>query len=213
MGASKRAAELIVQSLGIQDNNTTFSAVRFGNVIASNGSVIPRFMSQINNGGPVTVTHQDVERYFMSIPEASRLVLRASSLSKGDEIFILNMGEAIKILDLAKLLIKRSGKVLGKDIEIVFSGLKKGEKLNEELFYNQAKVGKTDTDKIFVSQRAFKDVDFLKKATLLVERTIKDPAFDYEAELSKIIPSYVPENSDFVVDDSKDSDDGTELIN
>lgn len=137
-GAAKRMAELIVLDAGLHSGRP-FSVVRFGNVLGSRGSVVPRWKSQINTGGPVTVTHPDMKRYFMTIPEAVHLVLQASAMGKGGEVFVLNMGEQVRILDLAEDVIRLSGLEPGKDIEIVFTGIRPGEKLSEELWDRTAR--------------------------------------------------------------------------
>jgi FlaA1/EpsC-like NDP-sugar epimerase len=142
-GATKRMAELLVLDAA-KRTGLPYSVVRFGNVLGSRGSVIPRFESQIARGGPVTITHPDMERYFMTIPEAVHLVLQASSMGKGGEVFVLNMGEQVRILDLAEDLIRLSGLEPGKDIEIVFSGIRPGEKLAEELWDQEAKYEPTE---------------------------------------------------------------------
>lgn len=167
MGCSKRLAEIYVQSLsvaiskGALAGNTKFITTRFGNVLGSNGSVIPRFRDQIAKGGPVTVTHPDIIRYFMTIPEACRLVLEAGTMGKGGEIFIFDMGEPVKIADLAKRMIELSGLQVDKDIEIKYTGLRPGEKLYEELLSNKENTKETPHEKIRVAavrEYAYKDV-------------------------------------------------------
>jgi FlaA1/EpsC-like NDP-sugar epimerase len=151
MGASKRIAEIYIQSLG-KISGSKFITTRFGNVLGSNGSVIPRFRQQIENGGPVTITHPDITRYFMTIPEACQLVLEAGAMGKGSEIFIFDMGQSIKIVDLAMKMIKLSGLVLDKDISIAYTGLRPGEKLYEELLADHEKTLPTHHKQIMVAQ-------------------------------------------------------------
>jgi len=147
MGATKRAAELLVRSLQMEDG-TRFVAVRFGNVLGSNGSVVPIFKEQIAAGGPLTVTHPEMRRYFMTIPEASQLVLQAFSIGRGGEIFVLDMGEPVKIADLARNLILLSGLQPGSDIEIRYTGLRPGEKMFEELNLQDERLVPTSHSKI-----------------------------------------------------------------
>ena len=156
MGASKRLCEMVIQTIG-KKSQTEFAAVRFGNVLGSNGSVIPLFKEQIKNGGPVTVTHKDIIRYFMTIPEAVSLVLQAGAYAKNGEIFVLNMGEPVKIVDLARNLIKLSGYEPDVDIKIEFTGLRPGEKLYEELLMDEEGMQTTENKRIFIGRQI--DVD------------------------------------------------------
>ncbi len=180
MGATKRLCEMIVQSMN-KVSGTEFVAVRFGNVLGSNGSVVPTFKKQIHEGGPVTVTHKEITRYFMTIPEASQLVLQAGSMAQGGEIFILDMGEPVKIVNLAEDVIRLSGYEPYEDIPIVFTGLRPGEKLYEELLMDEEGLSDTPHDKIHVGQPMDIDYDMLvtrirefeKKLHVLSDEDIK----------------------------------------
>ena len=160
MGATKRCCEMIIEFMKQKSKgNTEYVAVRFGNVLGSNGSVVPLFEEQIKNGGPVTVTHPDIIRYFMTIPEATSLILQAASFAHGGEIFVLDMGEPVKILSLAENVIRMNGKRPYEDIKIEFTGLRPGEKLYEELLMSEEGLKKTGNNKIFIGQQTEVDVE------------------------------------------------------
>lgn len=158
MGATKRAAEILCQNLN-QTGNTRFTTVRFGNVLDSAGSVVPLFREQIKSGGPITVTHPDITRYFMTIPEACQLIMQAETVGKGGEVFVLDMGEPVKITYLAEQMIRLSGKEPGKDIEINYVGLRPGEKLYEELFHEQEKLLETGYEKLRLAKARLYDTE------------------------------------------------------
>lgn len=196
MGVSKRLAEIFLQSLQDSTKIPQFVAVRFGNVLGSSGSVIPTFKRQIEEGGPITVTHPEITRYFMTVPEAVGLVLECSVDAQGGEIFVLDMGEPMKIYDLAKQMVKLSGLRLGEDIEIVFSGLRPGEKLYEELQHGQETLELTENKKVFrfTGKKAKEDEvrSFLKELSPLLRSS------DYNAlkrKLHSFVPEYVPDYS------------------
>lgn len=187
MGATKRIGEIMVQFFNCRSPSTQLSVVRFGNVLGSNGSVIPTFQNQIREGGPVTVTHPDVERYFMTIMEAVELVLQACYMACGGEIFVLDMGKPIKILDLAKQIIRMSGLEPGKDITVEFTGLRPGEKMTEELTLPQETLQKTGIDQIFVCSSADPAPDFIQKVKRLERVVSKEDNPDYKPLLNKLI--------------------------
>lgn len=191
MGASKRICEMIVQTYNNR-SKTEFVAVRFGNVLGSNGSVVPLFKKQIAEGGPVTVTHPDIIRYFMTIPEAVSLVLQAGAYAKGGEIFVLEMGEPVKILDLAKNLIKLSGLTPGEDIEIEFTGLRPGEKLYEELLMEEEGLHDTENKLIHIGRPIELDEEkFLAQLQELKEFVEKEPEpEELKKRISEIVPTY-----------------------
>ncbi|MCD7806647.1 MAG: polysaccharide biosynthesis protein [Lachnospiraceae bacterium] len=189
MGASKRLCEMVVQMMN-EKSRTNFVAVRFGNVLGSNGSVIPLFKKQIEEGGPVTVTHPDIIRYFMTISEAVSLVLQAGAYAKGGEIFVLDMGEPVKILDLAENLIKLSGHRVGEDIEIKFTGLRPGEKMYEELLMNEEGLQKTANQKIFIGRPIDFDKDLFEQQLQELNAAANDETSDIRAEIKKVVPTY-----------------------
>ncbi len=190
MGVTKRTAEIYCQNLN-KRSKTLFSTVRFGNVLGSAGSVVPLFQKQIEKGGPVTVTHPDMERFFMTIPEACQLITQASVLGKGGEIFVLDMGKPIKIQYLAEQMIKLSGKEPGEDIEITYSGLRPGEKLYEELFHEQEKMATTPHEQILLAQhRSIEWSDVMEHLNRMEAAVI---SFD-ETELIEQLCWFVPEN-------------------
>ncbi len=189
MGASKRMCEMVIQMFA-RHSKTIFTAVRFGNVLGSNGSVIPLFKKQIEEGGPVTVTHPDIIRYFMTIPEAVSLVLQAGVLAKGGEIFVLDMGEPVKIVDLAENLIRLSGLKVGEDIKIEFTGLRPGEKLYEELLMAEEGLQKTGNHRIFIGKPIEFDESVFRTQLDKLRMFCDNDADDIKEEVKKIIATY-----------------------
>tara|TARA_R110000782_G_scaffold80846_4_gene159878 strand:- start:88477 stop:90309 length:1833 start_codon:yes stop_codon:yes gene_type:complete len=195
MGASKRIAEIYIQSLSTTAN-TKFITTRFGNVLGSNGSVIPRFRKQIESGGPITITHPDITRFFMTIPEACQLVLEAGTSGEGGEIYIFDMGESVKILDLAKKMIKLSGLTLDKDIKIIYTGLRPGEKLYEELLANEENTIATHHNQIMIAKVKkydFKEVD--TKINQLISSFNAQNNFQIVAQMKALVPEFKSKNS------------------
>jgi FlaA1/EpsC-like NDP-sugar epimerase len=197
MGTSKRIAEIYIQYLVHQQqpgnrekNPIRFITTRFGNVLGSNGSVIPRFTKQIEKGGPITVTHPDIIRYFMTISEACNLVLEASSIGRGGEIFVFDMGESVKITDMAESMIRLSGLEPYKDINIIFTGLRPGEKLYEELLYDKEKELPTRHEKIMISKLTECNYD---EVIPLLLKLVKLATHDNQKEIVKLMKEIVPE--------------------
>lgn len=194
MGASKRICEMIIQAIGRNSKNCEFVAVRFGNVLGSNGSVIPLFKRQMAEGGPVTVTHKEIIRYFMTIPEAVSLVLQAGAYAKGGEIYVLDMGEPVRIYDLAENLIKLSGYTLGVDMEIKITGLRPGEKLYEERLMAEEGLQKTSNGLISIA----KPIDFDEKNFFVQLEKLYDKAYsetaDMKEQVKKLVPTYCFDN-------------------
>ena len=203
MGASKRIAEIYVQSLSnfldeTNSSKTRFITTRFGNVLGSSGSVIPKFRKQIEDGGPLTVTHPDITRFFMTIPEACQLVLEAGNMGKGGEIYIFDMGKSVKIIDLAKKMIKLSGLTLGQDIQIIFTGMRPGEKIKEELLADKENTLATYHPKIMIAQ--VRTYDFLQ-VTTQIDDLIKSYASQLDDEIvrkmKQIVPEFISQNSKY----------------
>lgn len=192
MGASKRIAEMIIQYMTQKYTSTIYSAVRFGNVLGSNGSVIPLFKKQILKGGPVTVTHPEITRFFMTIPEAVSLILQTELLADRGEIFILDMGEPVKILDLAKNLIYLSGNTPGKDIRIEITGLRPGEKLYEELLLDEEGIQKTENGKIYIGQPLKIGKDFESTIKELIKLANEEKP-NIKEKVKSIVKTYHPE--------------------
>jgi FlaA1/EpsC-like NDP-sugar epimerase len=205
MGATKRTAEKIIQSYN-QKSKTNFMAVRFGNVLGSSGSAIPIFQEQIRSGGPITITHPEMTRYFMSIQEASQLILQCCCLGKNREIFLLKMGNPVKILQMAKDLIKLSGLEPEIDIPVVFTGLRPGEKLYEELQFNDEKIVNTENEKILILKQSEQDFDtFYQTITDLLNASINIDSDRIQNLLRELIPSYQPRKFKNILNDKENS--------
>jgi FlaA1/EpsC-like NDP-sugar epimerase len=197
MGASKRIAEIYIQTLN-KTGSTRFITTRFGNVLGSNGSVIPRFKKQIENGGPVTITHPEVTRYFMTIPEACQLVLEAGAMGKGGEIFIFDMGKSVKIIDLAKKMITLSGMTLGKDIQLNITGLRPGEKLYEELLNNKENTIPTYHPQIMIAKvREYDPLVIFSQINKLIDKLPSHNNFALVSLMKEIVPEFISQNSIF----------------
>ena len=197
MGASKRIAEIYVQSLG-KHSPTKFVTTRFGNVLGSSGSVIPRFKKQIEQGGPITITHPEITRYFMTIPEACQLVLEAGTMGKGGEIFVFDMGKSVKILDLARKMLKLSGLKEGVDIKIEITGLRPGEKLYEELLANKENTIETHHPQILIGKVSEYNFDFVNERTSqLIQLFNGQNNYEIVAMMKEIVPEFKSKNSVF----------------
>lgn len=206
MGASKRIAEIYIQALDAyvhlrngRTQPTRFITTRFGNVLGSNGSVIPRFRKQIEAGGPVTVTHPDICRYFMTIPEACQLILEAGTMGRGGEIFIFDMGQAVKIVDLARKMIRLSGLKPDQDITIKFTGLRPGEKIFEELLNKQENTLPTHHEKIMIAQVRRSDFEQVTAQLDQLRSSLEGSVDPYQLvkEMKRIVPEFLSNNSVF----------------
>ncbi|MCG9881818.1 MAG: polysaccharide biosynthesis protein [Bacteroidia bacterium] len=222
MGASKRIAEIYVQALSEDQkrqniNSTKFITTRFGNVLGSSGSVIPKFRKQIEEGGPITVTHPDITRYFMTIPEACQLVLEAGNMGKGGEIFIFDMGKSTKIVDLARKMVKLSGLQLGKDIQIVYTGLRPGEKIFEELLNDNENTLPTHHEKIMIGKvRQYNFAEVSQRLNELIDSYNTQDNMIIVGKMKAIVPEFLSKNSIFESLDNNvqlpDSSDLQELL-
>lgn len=205
MGASKRLCEIYIQALSQNmATETSFITTRFGNVLGSNGSVVPLFRRQIEKGGPITVTHPDITRYFMTIPEACQLVLEAGFMGKGGEIFVFDMGKPVKIAELAKRMIKLSGLTLGEDIDIKYTGLRPGEKLYEELLATKENTMPTHNNKILIGKvrkHDYKQVN--EKISKLIHNLHLESNQEIVIRLKDLVPEFVSQNSEYELLDKK----------
>jgi FlaA1/EpsC-like NDP-sugar epimerase len=190
MGASKRICEMIIQGIQWQYPGTNYAAVRFGNVLGSNGSVIPLFKKQIASGGPVTVTDKNIIRYFMTIPEAVSLVLQAGAYARGGEIFVLDMGEPVRIDDMARNLIKLSGFEPDVDIQIVYTGLRPGEKMFEECLKEEEGLKKTQNDLIFIGKPIEYDWESFFEKLVDLKKTAYEDSTEMKSVVKELVPSY-----------------------
>lgn len=204
MGCTKRLAEIYVQALGLAieqgvvKGNTKFVTTRFGNVLGSNGSVIPRFREQIAKGGPITVTHPDITRFFMTIPEACRLVMEAATMTSGNQIFVFDMGESVKIADLAKRMVKLAGLTLDEDIKIEYTGLRPGEKLYEEVLSNAENTEATDHDRIRIAKvREYDYADAVKVADELESLASAVEIPTMVRLMKRTVPEFKSKNSQY----------------
>jgi FlaA1/EpsC-like NDP-sugar epimerase len=198
MGASKRMAEMYVQALSKQEGiGTKFITTRFGNVLGSNGSVIIRFKEQIEKGGPVTVTHPNITRYFMTIPEACQLVLEAGSMGNGGEIFVFDMGQPVAIADLAKKMIRLYGLIPNIDVNITYSGLRPGEKLYEELLNDEENTTQTYHDKILIAKVRDVSYDLVYQSTIELENILNTSNDEMQlvSKMKELVPEYISNNS------------------
>jgi len=202
MGASKRVAEIYAQTKN-KLGKTKFVTTRFGNVLGSNGSVIPLFQKQIEQGGPLTITDERITRFFMTIPEACQLVLEAGSMGNGGEIFVFDMGQSVKIIDLAKKMIQLSGLVPGKDIEIKITGLRPGEKLYEELLASEENTIPTHNPQILIAKTKNNDESQLNAIEELIQLFETQKNDQIVRKMKEIVPEYISNNSEFEKLDSK----------